>query len=157
VSDIRVAITGDASALAVLEERSSVASLGHLFGPHPYPSDDVLARWTLVLQDPDVTVLGAWDGDALVGFAAIDPGSLRPLRGVAGALRHRAGRRAARARRRAVARSRHNQGELWVLAQNTRARRFYERHGWTADGRAQESQWPPYPVEVAYVLDVSTG
>jgi RimJ/RimL family protein N-acetyltransferase len=44
-----------------------------------------------------------------------------------------------------------------VLAENTRARRFYERHGWTADGRAQESQWPPYPVEVGYVLDVSTG
>jgi GNAT superfamily N-acetyltransferase len=157
VSDIRVAITGNASALAILEERSSVASLGHLFGPHPYPSGDVLARWTLVLQDPDVTVLGAWDGDALVGFAASDPVSLRhfgvsPERFGTGLADELHGHVVERWRAAGTTRA-----KLWVLAQNTRARRFYERHGWTADGRAQESQWPPYPVEVGHVLDVSTG
>ncbi len=29
---------------------------------------------------------------------------------------------------------------LWVLAANTRARRFYERHGWAADG-AEKTDW----------------
>ena len=29
---------------------------------------------------------------------------------------------------------------LWVLTGNKRARRFYEQHGWTADG-AQKTDW----------------
>jgi ribosomal protein S18 acetylase RimI-like enzyme len=30
---------------------------------------------------------------------------------------------------------------LWVLHSNERARRFYERHGWTADGAVKEHNW----------------
>jgi GNAT superfamily N-acetyltransferase len=30
---------------------------------------------------------------------------------------------------------------LWVLHSNARARRFYERHGWTTDGSTKEHDW----------------
>ena len=155
--DIRRAGARDASALAALEERSSLMSLGHLFGQHPYPSDDVLARWTLVLQDLDVTVLGAWEGDELVGFAAIDPRSLRhlavaPERFGTGLADELHGHVVDRWRESGAGRV-----VLWVLADNTRARRFYERHGWTVDGRSGDCPWPPYPVEVGYILDVRVG
>lgn len=30
---------------------------------------------------------------------------------------------------------------LWVVDQNTRARRFYERHGWTVDGETKASMF----------------
>nr|CAA9355559.1 MAG: hypothetical protein AVDCRST_MAG46-2886 [uncultured Nocardioidaceae bacterium] len=155
MSDLRIAGPDDASALARLEERASLVSLGHLFGSHPYPSDDVLARWALVLQDPDVTVLGAWDGDELVGFAAVDPGSLRHL-GIAperfgSGLADRLHEQAVELWKAAGA----ERVDLWVLADNSRARRFYERHGWTADGRSGDCPWPPHPVELGYVLHLS--
>lgn len=153
-SDIRRAGPDDAVALAALEERSSLATLAHLFAPHPYPSGDVLARWTLVLEDPGVTVLGAEDGDELVGYVALDPTSLRHLgvaperfgTGLADELHERAAEEWRTAGVQRVG--------LWVLVDNVRARRFYERHGWTADGRSQECPWPPYPLEIGYTLEL---
>jgi GNAT superfamily N-acetyltransferase len=41
---------------------------------------------------------------------------------------------------------------LWVLEENHRARRFYERRGWMPDGRRQASRHPPYPVLLGYAL-----
>ena len=40
--------------------------------------------------------------------------------------------------------------KLWVLADNARARRFYERHGWTADDASQALKIPGAPIEVRY-------
>jgi len=152
-SNVRTATADDVGALATLEERTYVEALGHLFAPHPYPSGDVLARWALVLADPTVTVLGAWDGERLCGYAAFDDTSLRHLAvapelfgtGLAGALHNRA----LRAWRSAGA----QEVYLWVLAENRRARRFYERRGWTPDGRSQSCPWAPYPSEVGYRRD----
>jgi GNAT superfamily N-acetyltransferase len=152
VSDIRRARADDLGALAALEERLSVAALGHLFGEHPYPVGDVLVRWSLVLEQPDVSTLVAHEGEELVGYVAHDGTSLRHLgvapdrfgTGLAGELHERAvGDWRALGTRHA---------QLWVLAGNSRARRFYERNGWAADGREQECPWAPYPVEVGYRL-----
>lgn len=153
MSDIRPA--GDPGALAALEERTYVSALGDVFAPHPYPFGDVLTRWALVLEDPDVEVLGAWDGDDLVGYAAFDLTSLRHLgvrpdrfgTGLADELLDRA---MARWRAAGVAAV-----ELWVLEANTRARRFYARRGWTPDGRRQTCPWPPHPVEVGRRLGLA--
>lgn len=141
--------------MATLEERSSTVALGHLFAPHPYPSGDVVARWSMVLSEPGVTVLVAEAGGALVGYAAFDRASLRHLAvapehfgtGLADALHEGAVELWRTAGARHV--------ELWVLAANVRARRFYERHGWTADGRSQECPWPPYPMEVGYARELA--
>jgi ribosomal protein S18 acetylase RimI-like enzyme len=44
---------------------------------------------------------------------------------------------------------------LWVLAANARARRFYERTGWCADGAARTEDWHGVPLhEVRYARDL---
>ncbi len=156
---LRTAGPDDAYALSRLERTAALATLGRIFPPdrYPYPDGDVTARWRLVLGDPTVTTLLAEDGDELIGYAAYDPLSLRHLAvapdrlgsGLADELYdtvHAAWRHAGLAR-----------AVLWVLAENARARRFYERHGWRADGRRQECPWPPHPDELGYALDLPTG
>ena len=39
---------------------------------------------------------------------------------------------------------------LWVLAENARARSFYERHGWRFDGETQPLTIPGRPIEARY-------
>ncbi len=150
---IACAAPADAAALATLEERTNRVALAHIFAPElPYPYDSVLARWRLVLEDPDVVTLAAYSDHELVGFAAYDPGSLRHLAvavdrfgtGLADDLHARvldAWRRGGTTTAR-----------LWVLEANERARRFYRRRGWVCDGSSQQSPWPPYPVEVGCAL-----
>ncbi len=42
---------------------------------------------------------------------------------------------------------------LWVLEENARARRFYERRGWQGNGRTRVVPFPPNPLDVGYTLD----
>ena len=39
---------------------------------------------------------------------------------------------------------------LWVLEENARARRFYERRGWELDGTTRVVPFPPNPLDVGY-------
>ena len=123
--------------------------LAHVFGDLPYPDDDVLARWVLLLDDPEVVVEVVEDsrhgGAGWWRFAAHDGHSLRHLAvhpdrwGTALGREgfHRA--EAAGARR------------LWVLFEaNTHARGLYESLGWAPNGDHQECPWPPYPTELEY-------
>jgi len=145
-----------AGALATLEKRANRVALAHVFPPEvPYPYDDVLARWRLVLEDPDVTTLAAWSGAEPVGFAAYDGDTLRHLavaveRSGTGLADELHGRIVDAWRRTGTATAR-----LWVLEANERARRFYARLGWRADGRRDLSPWAPYPVEVGHTLVVA--
>jgi len=42
---------------------------------------------------------------------------------------------------------------LWALHSNARARRFYERHGWTGDGATKEHDWVAFTAtDVRYAL-----
>ena len=141
----RRATRGDAVALRDLERVASQAGLAHVFGDLPYPDDDVLARWVLLLDDPEVVVDVVEDADGLVALAAHDGDSLRHLAvrpdhwgaGLGREGFHRA--EAAGAKR------------LWVLDLNTRARAMYESLGWAPSGATQDCPWPPYPTEVEYV------
>jgi hypothetical protein len=42
---------------------------------------------------------------------------------------------------------------LWVLEENARARRFYERRSWQENGRTRVVPFPPNPLDVGYTLD----
>lgn len=140
----RVATSADAVALRDLERSASRVGLAHVFGELPYPDDDVLARWVLLLDDPEVTVEVVEDEHGLVALVAHDGSTLRHLavrpdhwgEGLAREAFARA--EAAGARR------------LWVLEANGRARRLYESRGWRASGTTQECPWRPYPTEVEY-------
>lgn len=147
----RTAGPDDAGTLTDLEWAATSTALAHVFGTErPYPVDDVRARWTVVLADPGVTVLLGYDGDEPVGYVAVDSVELRhfgvhPQRfgtGVADLMHAEAIERMV-ATGVPVAR-------LWVLAENRRARRFYERHGWHVDGRETASEFPPHPVQLGY-------
>lgn len=140
----RVATPADAVALRDLERSASRVGLAHVFGELPYPDDDVLARWVLLLDDPEVTVEVVEDEHGLVALVAHDGSTLRHLavrpdhwgEGLAREALARA--EAAGARR------------LWVLEANGRARRLYESLGWRPSGTTQECPWRPYPTEVEY-------
>lgn len=156
--EFRTAGPDDAGMLTDLERAATSAALTHVFGAErPYPVGDVRARWTVVLADPGVTVLLGYDDGEPVGYLAVDSTELRhfgvrPERfgtGVADVLHTEAIYRMTAAGG-SVAR-------LWVLAENLRARRFYERHGWRADGRETESEFPPHPVQLGYARSLRDG
>ncbi len=52
----RRATADECVALRDLERAASRVGLAHVFGDLPYPDDDVLARWVLLLDDPEVVV-----------------------------------------------------------------------------------------------------
>ena len=108
------------------------------------------ARWREVISDPATIMLVAVDDEAIVGFvsggatgdadAPPGTGELHAIyleetaagKGVGRALLDRAtdGMRSAGLSR----------ASLWVLEANERARRFYERSGWTWDGTRSSHQ-----------------
>lgn len=144
MTDWRRASAQDAVALRDLERLASRSGLAHVFGDLPYPDDDVLARWVLLLDDPEVVVEVAEDEDGLVVLAAHDGENLRhlavrPDHWGSGLGREGFARAEAAGARR-----------LWVLADNARARRLYESLGWRPSGVTQECPWPPFPTELEY-------
>jgi RimJ/RimL family protein N-acetyltransferase len=46
---------------------------------------------------------------------------------------------------------------LWVLEENGRARRFYERRGWRENGHTRVVPFPPNPLDVGYTLSLESG
>ncbi len=137
-----------------MQERASVAALAHVFPPehYPYPSGEILARWRAMLGGGEHRVLVAErDGEA-VGVAAVRPGWLDGLyvvpkawgTGVAGALHD-----AAIVHLRSLGGP---EARLWVLEDNARARRFYERRGWALNGTTRVVPYPPNPLDVGYTI-----
>ena len=153
--DIRVARPEEAQSLATVQERASVAALGHIFPPelYPYPRDAVLARWAAAVQDPAVRVLIAMSEGTPVGAACVREGWLDGLYGVpelwggglAGSLHDRS--------LELVRGLGSDSCRLWVLEDNIRARRFYERRGWRDNGETRVVPYPPNPLDVGYTLD----
>jgi GNAT superfamily N-acetyltransferase len=155
VPAFRRASVADAVALLTLEQEASTAALTHVFPPerYPYPAADVLARWHLVLADPDteVVVLDGEEGlDAAVAYDA--SGTLRQLAVTPSRWGTGLGTHAVRHAVSVLRRRGHDRPRLWCLADNVRARAFYERLGWRVTGETQPAPWPPYPTEVEYVL-----
>lgn len=141
----RTAGPDDAVALRDLERAANLVALAHVFGDLPYPADDVLARWVLVLDDPGVTV-DVLDAEAggLLACAAYDDRSLRHLAVHPSAWGQGLGRAG-------VERAMAHIGPgatLWVLEANHRARGLYARLGWRLTGVTQECPWPPHPIEL---------
>lgn len=152
----RAATRDDLVALRDLERAASLAALGHVFPPerYPYPDDSVLARWAIVLDDPEVEVLVAEEDGGLTVLAAYDDTTLRHL-----AVRpDRWGAGLATAAVDAVLRALAERGcrvaSLWCLEENHRARALYERLDWVATEDRREAPWPPHPVEMRYARPV---
>ena len=148
----RDATLDDLGALRDLEREANLAALGHVFPPErfPFPDDDVLARWALVLDEPGVVVRVVEDDSGLVAVAAYDDSTLRHLavrpdhwgNGLASTAIETA-LHAMDLRGCTIA-------SLWCLEENGRARRLYEYLGWRPPTDRREAPWPPHPVEMRY-------
>jgi GNAT superfamily N-acetyltransferase len=146
---LRTATAADAPLLAALQEEASRAGVPHVYPPelYPFPTEAVRERWRAYTERGGWAVLDGEDG-----FVAVDPPWLeamyvRPSAWGAGVSDRLHGAAVAELRARGVERAR-----LWVLEENGRARRFYERHGWRADGTSRVVEFPPHPTDLGYSL-----
>jgi RimJ/RimL family protein N-acetyltransferase len=153
---IREARPEEARVLADVQERASLAALGHIFPPdrYTYPRDAIRMRWTNVVADHACRALIAVSDDDPVGAACVSSEWLDGLyvvperwgSGLADALHDCA-----------LEIVREELGSerchLWVLEQNARARRFYERRGWRENGETRVVEYPPNPLDIGYTLD----
>ena len=144
----------DLPALIELQQAGAVVGMAAVFPQdrYPFPRETVLARWREELADPTIDVYAAVDNDGtLVGFAATSGsellhfgtaietwghGTAGELLGVVVALLRRSGA----------------EPTLRVFADNHRARRFYEKHGWRPTGVSSVSSFEPNPVLLEYAL-----
>lgn len=153
---LRAAVAEDAAALVDLERDANLVALAHVFDPavHAFPRDAVLARWRVLLADPEVHthVVDAGPASGLVALVSHDRTRVRHLAvhpdrwrtGLAGLLLDGA-----------VARIRADGGRpvLWCLVANTGARRLYEGRGWRPTGVERRSEFAPHPTEMQYALE----
>jgi GNAT superfamily N-acetyltransferase len=150
----RTAGDDDWVALRDLERDANLVALAQVYPPasYPFPEDDVLTRWRIVLDDPDCTTLvldGATGLDGLVAFDSL-PGR--------GSIRHLAvrpswwGTGVARLLLEAACERIEGPVWLWCLAENHRARGLYEHLGWQPTGIEQESEFPPHPLQLEHLL-----
>jgi tRNA dimethylallyltransferase len=153
---LRPAAAEDAESLFDVQRRASLAGLGHIYPPDLYrfPDEAVRARWREAVDGGATEVVVAERGERVVGLAAWTDGWLDGLyvlpeewgSGVAGRL-HDAALRGIAERGAQAAR-------LWVLEHNARARRFYERRGWRADGSERVVPFPPHPLDIGYTKEL---
>jgi len=152
--DVRRARPEDARAIARVHAETWREAYEHVFGAERLASVTVDARleqWERILTigQSDVFVAAAADpADGIVGFVSTgdsrDADAEAELFAIyvlpdawgsgAGSALMRAGVEAMRLRASGDA-------VLWVLDDNPRARRFYEREGWTLDGERKEDEY----------------
>lgn len=152
---LRRARAADARAIAELHVATWKSAYPGLL-PQDYLDDlapeDRLGDWEQALAaSPWPVVLVAEEGRSLVGFASVSPsrdedaedtvGEVQTLYVGPGAWRGGVGTALLVAAGEVLAEAGFTTGTLWVLDVNDRARRFYERNGWTADGATKEHDW----------------
>ncbi len=144
--EIRPAAPSDAAEIAEAHVRAWQAAYRGLMPQDFLDGLDVERReagWRRLLDGPTGfgVLVPVLDG-RVVGFASTGP-SRDDAEGLAelyainlhpDAWGHGAGSALLRAAEGEIARRGHHEAVLWVVPGNTRARRFYERHGWTSDG-----------------------
>jgi GNAT superfamily N-acetyltransferase len=155
VGDIREARPDEGQLLAAVQEVASVAALGHIFPPdlYPYPRSAVQAHWAASVADAAKRTLIALSDGGPVGAVCVYEEWLESLyvvpeqwgTGLAGELHDRA--------LEVVRELGSKRCHLWVLEDNARARRFYERRGWRENGETRVVEFPPNPLDVGYTLD----
>jgi RimJ/RimL family protein N-acetyltransferase len=154
---LRTATSADALTLLAIQREASLAAFPHIFPPgeYPFPSEQVLRRWQEQLAASDARVLIAERNRHPVGTAAYGPGRFDQLWVVPSEW----GSGLSQVVYDEVLRGLTELGagvcRLWVLAENHRARKFYERRRWRPDGRRMRTPYPPNPELVGYSLEIS--
>ena len=147
---LRRATADDVDTLAAIQEEASRAGVAHVYPPelYPFPTEAVRERWRRFTEEGGFAVLTD-EGFAAVAEPFLEAIYVRPSSwggGLAARLHDAA---VAELRARGVSRAR-----LWVLEENARARRFYERLGWRPDGTSRVVEFPPNPIDLGYALEL---
>ncbi|MFL5953960.1 MAG: GNAT family N-acetyltransferase [Gaiellaceae bacterium] len=143
---IRSSSRGEAETHFAIQRAASLAGLSHIYPPedYPYPDDAVRERWRLFPG----SVLVAEQNGAAVGVAATEGCWLHGFyvvpeqwgTGIAAELHDAA----------VASLPDCPEIKLWVLEDNRRARRFYEKHGWRQNGEMRVVEYPPNPLDIGY-------
>ncbi len=159
---VRRARLDDAAAIAEVHVRTWQDAYEHVFGAERLAGVTVeqrLPMWRQILRDPAQTALVVEDETGrIVGWCTVAPsrdadadGELWGIYVLSEAWGSGAGTALMAAGLDALRESGYGEAILWVLEDNPRARRFYEREGWTLDGLRKEDQFLGVPVtEVRY-------
>jgi GNAT superfamily N-acetyltransferase len=143
----------DAELCFGIARASARAGFRHVFAPdlYEFPAETIRADWISALTNPDGETYLAFDEDETVGVISLSDGVLQTLyvmpecwgRGVGNTLHDFALDR--------LRETNVEQARLWTLAENHRARSFYEKRGWILTGRTRVVPFPPYPIDLEYV------
>jgi GNAT superfamily N-acetyltransferase len=163
---IRPAMPGDLDSLAAIHEAAAREGYRHIFpADASFPLDEVRADLHRHLTCPDAHILLAEIGCAAAGFIAVGPMLAGEGEGLGGGssgspgqtyLLHvhpahwRGGLGSALHDRAlaALAADGFTSAIMWVLERDERARHFYERRGWQADGGRRRER---YAIEIDVV------
>lgn len=148
----RDATDEDLIGLLDLERAANVAALGHVFPPedYPFPAEAALEDWRTALADPARSVLVAGPSGALRAYLMHDAARVHKLAVHPDHWGHGLATRALDTALAAMRDRGTSTAWLWCLEANPRARRLYERLGWTDSGEREPSKWPPFPRMVRY-------
>jgi ribosomal protein S18 acetylase RimI-like enzyme len=140
---IRRATVEDARGIAELHTRTWQAAYRHILPAADLDALDVgerEERWRQNLARPEVPTFVVEEDGAFVGFVTVGPsrdpdcdGELYGIYVAPEAWGSGAGA-ALTAAALGELHARYAEAALWVLEDNPRARRFYEKHGWSPDG-----------------------
>jgi ribosomal protein S18 acetylase RimI-like enzyme len=161
--DVRLATAADAVAIESIRIRTWRVAYRHAYPPDELdalPIDPERWRARLAVPPPGWSTFVCEDGDAVVGFASVGPSRDEDALGEVYAIYvdpdawSTGAGRALMAVAEARLRDDYDGALLWVLEDNPRARRFYERAGWAADGiRKAEERFGVRAPEVRYRKD----
>jgi ribosomal protein S18 acetylase RimI-like enzyme len=155
---VRPARPEDAAAIADVHVRSWQTAYEHIFGSERLATLDFERRragWADAIERGHAVLVAEDDGGAVVGFVSVGDGELYAIyvrpeawgTGAGPALMGEATR---------VLAADNDEAVLWVLEDNARARRFYEREGWTLDGGTKDDEFLGVEVrEVRYRISLS--
>ncbi|HVV77368.1 MAG TPA: GNAT family N-acetyltransferase [Mycobacteriales bacterium] len=148
---LRPAENADIDSCVAVQRASTVVGYGHIFDQqmYPFPQQAIREEWASRFANGTAVTIALLDGVA-VGVVGVAANRLEALfvvpdrwgQGVASQLHDHALAR--------MTADGHEQARLEVLADNLRARRFYEQRGWELSGRTRVTPWPPSPKLVGY-------
>ena len=164
----RVAVVGDATALARVHLASALAGFAHIFPPEsPKPQlDDLEREWATLIDSELMSVLVAQIEGAVVGGVAFGQDATLAPAGYGLLSRlyvmpaYAGSGIGSRLHDRAVDEMRRDgwlRAWLWVLEGNTHGRAMYERRGWKPDPRRRTNRIDRGILEMGYVLDLPQG
>jgi GNAT superfamily N-acetyltransferase len=146
---VRGAVPGDAEAIAEVHVRSWQGAYAHVFPAEGLARLDAsrrAAHWRARIAGGETVLVT----DDVTGFASVgasqdpDAAGLGELYAIYVTPEHwdtGAGRALMAGALDALREAGFGEAVLWVLEDNPRARRFYERAGWTADGAVKEDEF----------------